>query len=249
LQFRNESQLPLRLGLVIDTSDSVTDRFRFEQAAAIKFLQRVVRDENDLSFVVGVNNSVLLVQDFTSDLHLMTKAVDELAPGGGTAVWDAVSFALEKLSARPETQPVARVLVVISDGEDNSSGVSLKEAIQQAQRGEVAVYTICTRDFGDDAQPSKTGEHALRTFSDLTGGAVFVPGSIRRLDSIFAELQQVIRGRYLVSYKPASFERNGRYRAIDITAAKDGHKLRVYARRGYYAASTHPRTPQADVTQ
>ena len=247
--FRNESQLPLRLGLVIDTSNSVTDRFHFEQAAAIKFLETVVTDKDDLSFVIGVNNSVLLVQDFTSDLQVIGKAINLLAPGGGTAIWDALSFASQKLASRPEPEPVARVLVVISDGEDNSSTVSLREAIQQAQRGDVAIYSICTRDFSDDALPSRTGEHALRTFSELTGGAAFVPGSIHRLTSSLSDLQQVIRSRYLISYKPAAFERDGKYHPIDITAAKDGHKLRVYARRGYYAEATQISTPQLEVTQ
>lgn len=247
--FRNESQLPLRLGLVIDTSNSVIDRFHFEEQAAIKFLEKVVIDKNDLSFVIGANNSVLLVQDFTSDLQSTSKAIGELAPGGGTAIWDAVSFAAAKLSDHPEVQPVAKVLVVISDGEDNSSAVTLKEAIEQAQRGDVAIYTVCTRDFSDDALPSKTGEHALRTFSELTGGAAFVPGSVHRLSSSLSDLQQVIRSRYMISYKPASFQRDGKYRSIDITAEKDGHKLRVYARRGYYASTAPPRAGEPVVSR
>ena len=107
--FRNEAQLPLRLGLIIDISNSVKDRFAFEQAAAAKFLNTVVTNKNDLAFLVGVNNSVLVVQDFTGDQKQMDRAVGELAPGGGTALWDAVSFAAEKLAKRPETQPVARI--------------------------------------------------------------------------------------------------------------------------------------------
>jgi VWFA-related protein len=81
------------------------------------------------------------------------------------------------------------------------------------------------------------GGHALRTLSELTGGAAFVPGSVKHLNRSFADLQQVIRGRYLVSYKPASFERDGRYRTLDVTAQKDGHPLKVFARRGYYASA------------
>jgi len=146
LAFRNESELPLRLGLVIDTSTSVQDRLGFEQAAAAKFLNTVVTSKNDLAFLVGVNNSVLVVQDFTADQQEMEHAVGELAPGGGTALLDAVAFAAEKLGRRPESQPVARILVVISDGEDNSSKISLKQAIAKAQQGEVAVYTVSTTD-------------------------------------------------------------------------------------------------------
>jgi Ca-activated chloride channel homolog len=235
-EFRNESQLPLRLGLVIDTSESVHDRFAFEQKAAIKFLERVVTDKDDLAFVVGVNNSVLMVQDFTAAHDRISHAVNQLAPGGGTALWEGVGFAAAKLASRPEVEPVARILVVISDGQDNSSSLSLKEAIGQAQRAEVAVYTVSTRDDDNEDANELTGDHALRVLSELTGGTAFRPGSLNRLNGSLADLQQVIRGRYLVSYKPASFRRDGRYRSIDITAEKDGHKLKVYARKGYYAS-------------
>jgi len=238
LGFRNESQLPLRLGLVIDTSGSVKDRLSFEQRAANKFLQTVCADSRDLGFVVGVNNSVLLAQDFTPDLTLMSRAVNELAPGGGTALWDAVAFAADKLSSRPDVAPVARVLVVISDGEDNSSGISLKQAIASSLRGEVVVYTVSTRSLTDDAPSSFLGGHALRTLSELTGGAAFVPGSLRRLNGSLADARQVIRGRYLVSYKPAAFQGDGRYRTIEVTAGKNGHQFKVIARKGYYASPT-----------
>ena len=241
LSFRNEAELPLRLGLIIDTSNSITSRFSFEQATATKFLQKVVTNKDDLAFVVGVNNSVLMVQDFTSDQNLISRAVNQLAPGGGTALWDAIAFAADKLSSHFEVQPVARILVVISDGQDNSSSLPLKEAIAAAQHGEVAVYTVSTRDDFNEQQSALIGDHALQAISELTGGAAFVPGSLRRLNGSFANLQQVIRGRYLVSYKPASFERNGQYRSIDIAAKKDGHPLKIYARKGYYAeAARYP---------
>ena len=239
LGFRNESQLPLRLGLIIDTSDSVHRRFAFEQEAASRFLERVVRQEDDLAFVVGVSNSVLLVQDFTNDLTLTAHGVNELAPRGGTALWDAVAFAAGKLASRPETQPVARVLVVISDGDDNSSSITLKEAIARAQNGEVAVYTVNSRNEQPD-DPGTVGDRALKTLSELTGGTPFKPGSINKLNHSLAQLQQVIRGRYLVTYRPALFERNDRYRTIDIAAQKDGRKLKVFARKGYYASGATP---------
>jgi VWFA-related protein len=240
LGFRNESQLPLRLGLVVDTSDSVRDRLSFEQAAASKFLEEVVAAKDDLAFVVGVANSVFLVQDFTADRSLSSHAIGQLAPGGGTALWDAVAFAADKLATHAEVQPVARILVVISDGEDNSSSLTLKQAIAKAQNGEVAVYTVSTRDGLAEKSSAQVGDHALQTLSELTGGAAFMPGSARHLDGSLAELQQVIRGRYLVSYKPASFERDGHYRTIDIEAQKDGRQLKVFARKGYYASAALP---------
>ena len=239
LAFRNESELPLRLGLVVDTSNSVKDRLGFEQAAAAKFLNTVVTNKNDLAFLVGVNNSVLVVQDFTADQREMEHAVGELAPGGGTALWDAVGFAAEKLGRRPESQPVARILVVISDGEDNSSKISLKQAIAKAQQGEVAVYTVSTRDRSHEEAAELVGDRALKTLSELTGGSAFRPVSVHGLNGSLGELQEVIRGRYLVSYKPSGFQLDGRYRAIDIKAEREGRKITVYARKGYYATPLH----------
>jgi VWFA-related protein len=240
LNFRNEKELPLRLALIVDTSSSVIDRFKFEQAAATQFLQKVVTGADDQAFVVGVNNSVLLVQDFTSDQDRLSHAIQELAPSGGTALWDAVNFAAEKLASRPDTQPVARVMVVISDGTDNSSSLTLKEAIGGAVHREIAIYTVSTRDALDERESAVLGDRALQTLSELTGGASYRPGSASKLQTSLSELQEVIRSRYLISYRPASFERDGRYRAIDITAEKNGHKLRVYARHGYYAGAAPP---------
>jgi VWFA-related protein len=235
LGFHNVTQLPLRIGLVIDMSNSITDRFSFEQNAASKFLE-VVTDKNDLSFVIGFNGSVLLVQDFTSDQTRSARALAQLAPGGGTALWDAVAFAADKLAA-PESQPVARVLVVISDGEDNSSRVSLQQAIWAAQRGQVAVYTVSTKEGSEEGSTPLLGNRALKTLSEQTGGATFTPGSLGGLTRSLADLQQVLRGRYLVYYKPSSSKPDGRYHAVDIKAEKDGHKLKVYARKGYYASA------------
>jgi VWFA-related protein len=240
IEFRNESQLPLRLGLVVDTSDSVKGRLSFEQKAAIKFLQDVLRDSRDLAFVVGVNNSVLMVQDFSSDQAQVAHAINQLAPGGGTSLWDAVAFASEKLGSRQESQPVARILVVVSDGQDNSSSTALKEAIASAVRNETVVYTVSTRELTDESSSSLIGDHALKTVSEQTGGAAFVPGSLHRLGGSLADVQQVIRGRYLLTYKPAGFEPNGSYRSINLSAERYGRHLRVFARKGYYASVSHP---------
>jgi VWFA-related protein len=179
---------------------------------------------------------VLLVQDFTSDQTRAARALAQLAPGGGTALWDAVAFAADKLAA-PESQPVARVLVVISDGEDNSSHVSLQQAMWAAQRGQVAVYTVSTKEGSEEGSSPLLGNRALKTLAEQTGGATFTPGSLRGLTRSLDDLQQVLRGRYMVYYKPSSSKPDGRYHAVDIKAEKDGHKLKVYARKGYYASA------------
>lgn len=238
LAFRNESQLPLRIGLIIDTSDSVKERLSFEQKAGANFVRSVLTDSRDLAFVIGVNNSVLLTQDFTSDWALTSRALNQLAPGGGTALWDAVAFAAEKMANHQDAQHVARVLVVISDGQNNSSNTTLKEAIVSAIKADVAVYTVSTRELTDESSSSMIGDHALRTLADLTGGAAFVPGYLRDLNGSLDEVKKIIRARYLVSYKPAAFDPDGRYRPIEVTAQRDGHYFKVFARKGYYASGT-----------
>lgn len=234
--FRSEAQLPLRLGLVIDTSDSISGRFAFEQGAADRFIRNVLTNHADLGFLVGFANSVLLVRDFTTENTRLADGIQQLAPAGGTALWDAVDFAARKLSSRNEPDAVARILIVISDGEDNSSSATLKEAIQSAQKGQVAVYTISTYEpTAQDGPSVPIGERALKVLAEQTGGASFVPGSIRTLSRSLDELQEVIRSRYLISYKPAHLQLNGSFRNIKLKAEKSGHKLHVYSRKGYYA--------------
>ena len=234
--FRNESELPLNLGLVIDTSASVKESFKFEQNAAINFLQRVMTSTNDSAFVIGFANSVLLVQDSTNNQNLISHAIGQLAPSGGTALWDAVSFAADKLRSQKEAHPVVKILVVISDGADNSSSETFKDAIKRVQDGEVIVYTVSTRDTNETDLESTVGDRAMKVLAQLSGGAAFTPDSVRGLNNSLAALQQVIRSRYLVSYKPTLFKRDGQYHAIDIAAEKNGRKLRVFARTGYFAA-------------
>jgi Ca-activated chloride channel homolog len=233
LAFRNQSELPLRLALLIDTSESVTGRFSFEQNSAANFLQKVSTNKEDLAFVVGFANQVLLVQDYTADQKQLSHGISELTPAGGTALWDAVTFAAQQLGNRAETAPVARILVVISDGEDNSSAASLKDAILAAERANVIVYTISTAETTLSPTGPPVGTKALKVLAEQTGGSSFVPGSAGNLKRGLADLQEVIRSRYLISYKPARFELDGHYRRIEVTTRRSGHKLRLYARKGY----------------
>jgi VWFA-related protein len=240
LGFRNESELPLRLGLVIDTSNSILNEFQFEQKAAASFVKQSLTGKRDSAFVVGFSNQVLLVQDFTNDSAKIAAGIDVLAPAGGTALWDAVKFASEKLGVLSEEHPVAKMLVVITDGENNSGNATLKEAIESAERHEVAIYTVSTRKLaGTNAfDPSaQIADGALKALAARSGGAIFFPDSLKDLDHQLAALQQVIRSRYLISYKPSHFIEDGSYRTIAVTAHKSGHKLRVYVRHGYFASS------------
>lgn len=237
LNFRTERDLPLRVGLVIDTSNSVTDRFRFEQAAASAFLQQVLNQPGDLAFVLGFSNKARLTQDFTHDPDLLGRGVQQLSIGGGTALYDAVSVASEKLRTHPEPDKVARILVVLSDGDNNTGTVNLSAAIDAAQQAEVPVYAISTNyNTNYEWKPSeKLGDSNLRKLAEETGGRLLHPGSPKGVPKAFAKIVEELRARYAVSYRPAGFTPDGHYRKIKIEARKNGYKLQIRARKGYYA--------------
>jgi len=229
--FHSETNLPLQAGLLIDASNSVRDRFKFEQESAIEFLNQTVRQHYDHAFVVGFDATPEVTQDFTDDSELLAHGVHELRPGGGTALFDAIYFACrDKLMKASKATPTRRALIVLSDGDDNLSHVTREEAIEMAQRAETIIYTISTNVSGTKG----SGDKILERIADATGGRAFFPFQIRDVANAFAEIQNELRSQYAVSYKPADFKSDGHYRTIEIVA-NDRKNLRVRARRGYYA--------------
>ena len=236
LQFIPQSRLPLRLGLLIDTSESVQERVTFEKRAAEKFIDRVLNKDSDLAFVEGFRDEATVAQDFTRDPVKLAEGIEKLTSGGsGTAIFDAVFQACWKLAAFPDQGRTARVLVVVTDGEDNSSHRSLKQAIEEAEAAGVTVYTVSTAEKVDD---DTDANRILKLLAERTGGESFFPGNLRSLDASLNELPTVIRSRYLIAYKAAGFKPDGRFRPIHVTAEKDGKRLHVQVRKGYYARAT-----------
>jgi VWFA-related protein len=237
--FRTQRELPLRVGLVIDTSDSVHSRFRFEQQAAIAFLRQVISRNDDLAFVVGFNNSIEVTQDFAGDHELLSQGVERLKIGGGTAMYNAVYESCEKLTRHPEKDIVARVMVILSDGQNNSGKVTLDQAIKAAEDTDVTIYSISTN-FDSTTDPehqysAQEGNNNLRKLAEQTGGRVLFPGGAKEVGKAFAKIGEELRSRYAISYRPADFASDGRYRKINIEAHKSGEKLHIRARKGYYA--------------
>jgi len=233
LEFIPQSQLPLRLGLLVDTSDSVENRAPFEKQAARKFLQQMITGQSDLAFIAGFNSSVSVAQDFTADSNALADGVDKVGNRGtSTSIFDAIEYGCWKLAAYPDEDRVAKVLVVLTDGEDNSSHRSLKQIIEFAEDAGVTVYTVNT---GIDLDTQTDAARILKTIAEGTGGEAIFPENLRDLDRYLSKLPELIRGRYLIAYKPAHFVPDGKYRSVQISAAKDGKRLQVRARRGYYA--------------
>ncbi len=229
--FHAETNLPLQVGLLIDASNSVRDRFKFEQESAIEFLNQTVHIGIDHAFVVGFDATPEVTQDFTDNTESLAHGVRELRPGGGTALYDALYFACrDKLLKASKATPYRRAIILLSDGDDNLSHVTMGEAIEMAQRAETIVYTISTNVSGTKGN----GDKILERIADATGGHAFFPFQIRDVVNAFAEIQDELRSQYAVSYKPADFRADGHYRTIEIVA-NDRKNFRVRARRGYYA--------------
>ena len=230
VNFRQQTDLPLQLGLLIDTSGSVHGRFQFEQDAAIGFLQHTIRPHYDRVFVIGFSSHSHVAQDFTDNVSLLSAGIQRLENGGGTALYDAVySSCKERLLKDDSDRPVRRALVVVSDGEDNQSEHSRAQAIEMAQRAQVIIYTIST----DDSGLILRGDKILEQLADATGGRAFFPYKMKDIKNSFSAIEDELRSQYVVAYHPADFDADGRYRSIEITSLKKD--LQVRARKGYFA--------------
>ena len=230
LNFRRETDLPVHLGLLIDVSGSVHGRFDFEQNAATSFLQHSIRAGFDKAFIVGFNTQSQMSQDFTDNVELLSAGVHKLQDGGGTALYDAIYRACKDkfLKDRPD-HPARKAIVVVSDGEDNQSEFTRAQAIEMAQRAEVIIYAIST----DDSGLILRGDKVLSQIAEATGGRAFFPFKMKDITHSFAAIEDELRSQYIVSYKPADFDADGRYRSIEISALKKD--LQVRARKGYFA--------------
>ena len=230
ISFEPQTNLPLRVGLLIDASNSIRDRFLFEQQATEQFLQAIIRPNTDKAFVLAFDEVSEVTQDFTSEMDKLRSGIRVIRPGGGTAMWDAVFYACrDKMMKEKNGTPVRRAIILVSDGDDNQSRVLRQEAIEMAQRAEVIIYTVST----NLSNIHDTGDHNLQALADATGGRAFYPYKLQDLSDDFNEIQGELRSQYSVSYKPDDFVANGQFRSIQIIP--ENKKLKVRARKGYFA--------------
>ena len=231
VQFTQETDLPLRVGLLVDTSNSIRDRFKFEQEAAIEFLRAIIRPGKDMVFLMSYDTNVELVQDSTDDVEKLTKGIRSLKAGGGTSLYDAMyQAARDKFLHSPETESVRRVLIVIGDGDDNNSRASREETLAMAQRAEATVFTIGTNISGQELP----GDKVLMRFSSETGGRSFFPFRLQDMTTSFQNITQELRSQYSLIFKPTT-PRDGQFHLIQVASNRKGVKVR--ARKGYFAAS------------
>src|SRR5262252_7954070 len=256
--FSKQSDLPLRIGMLLDTSNSIRDRIKFEQDAADNFLFSVMRHGKDEAFVMTFDDEPQTIQPFTADTGVLRDKIDRTRAGGGTAVYDAIYQACFQELSHPPRPPgdqpdvVRRVMILISDGEDNLSTHTRAEAIEMAQRSSVVIYTISTSTQWvtlDDPSKEKTGnrkyhltegDKILQDLAEETGGRSFYPYHVDDLDQSFQDIGDELRNQYSLAYNPSNHAYDGRYHKIKIeTPDHKGYQVR--ARRGYFARTDTPK--------
>lgn len=229
--FRQQINLPLRVGIVIDASTSIRTRFQFEQQSAIEFLLQIMKARSDRSFVMGFDVTPTVTADWTNNIDALETGINRLRPGGGTAMFDAVYTACRDklLDVSRGQEPVRRAMILISDGDDNQSRVHLDEAIKMCQRAETIVYAIST-----NWTPSRgRGDDVLRQLAVDTGGQVFFPPSVDEMSNSFKNIEEELRSQYALTYVPADFKPNGQFRPIYLYCNDRRYVART--RKGYFA--------------
>src|SRR3984893_237065 len=254
--FSRQTDLPLRIGLLMDTSNSIRDRLKFEQDAATSFLFSVIRHTKDQAFVMTFDDEPAILQGFTDDAGRLRDEIVKTRAGGGTAVYDAIYNACQKELSHPPRPPgdqpdvVRRVMILISDGEDNLSNHTRSEAIEVAQRTSVVIYTISTSTQWiqlSQTDPAKAanrkihltdGDKILQDVAEETGGRAFYPYHVDDLDQSCQDIGDELRNQYSIAYIPTNSQLHGRYHKIRIEVPE--HKgYQVRARRGYFAKANN----------
>ena len=254
VSFAQPTDLPLRIGMVLDTSNSIREHLKFEQDAAIDFIFNALRRGTDQAFLMTFDDGPQLIKAFTGDSGDLRDTILKQRAGGGTSLYDAVYAASEillnksPLPAGPNSD-VRRVLVVISDGDDNSSTRSRGEAVEMAQRAGVIIYAISTStqwvDVGDEHDASQRpdrkyakneGDRVLEQLAQETGGRAFFPYRVDDLGQSFLDIGDELRHQYALAYSPGGRGPDGKYHTIRIQVSRKD--LIVRTRKGYYSVPT-----------
>jgi VWFA-related protein len=226
--FSIETDLPLQIGLLIDTSASVRTKLGFEKAAATNFVRSVMRPQ-DQTLLVEFDSGVTLINDFTTKPAEIADKLQKLRAGGGTALLDAVyAVSRDKMGSAN----VRKTIILVSDGADLNSKRSVREAVEMAQSSGVTVYGIGTNRFG--ASGNKKGEAMLNELAKKTGGRAFFPYSSERMEDAFQLIDDELRSRYSLTYIPENKDRDGKFRKLKVKLEK-GKKYKLRYREGYFA--------------
>lgn len=225
----SHAETPVRLVMLFDNSDSIRSSREFEKQAAIRFFKSVLRPV-DQAAIYSVGTVFDLVQPLTNDVQKLVRTIEHFdKPEGATKLMDAMAHAAEYL----RLMPGRKVLVIVSDGSDTISDLTYDETLRRIIAADCQVYAVQTGVFESANLYDLMAVRRLETFSDRTGGAVYVPKNTAELDSAFAQISADLAQQYVLSYYPTDEGRDGRFRVINLRV-KTRPNLRVRARRGYY---------------
>lgn len=236
LSIAKQEDVPVSMGLVIDNSGSMRDKRAKVNAAALTLVQ--ASNPNDEAFVVNFNDDYYLdtEHDFTADINEMKQALERIDARGSTALYDAVIGSLDHLKKAHRDK---KVLLVVTDGEDNESRHKLEDVIQEAEKSDALIYTIGLLNE-ESKRSARNARKALLDMSEATGGMAFFPEAVGDTEAICQQIAHDIRNQYTLGYYPTNAKRDGTFRAVrvEITPPRGRGKLSVRTRAGYYAKAT-----------
>lgn len=227
--FRHED-VPVSLGLVIDNSASMRPMREQVATAAVALVQ--ASNPDDEVFVINFEETPSLDADFTNDLGKLKTALARLNTRRGTAMYDAVAAGIEHVKGREKKDK--KVILVVTDGNDNSSLTRLDRLIAMAQKGDVIIYAVGLLDE-DLPRESEKARRALDALTKATGGQAYYPKAVEEVQRIAPQIAHEIRNQYILTYSPSNQEADGTYRKIELRVDVPGAEVRT--RAGYYAAS------------
>jgi VWFA-related protein len=226
--FRRED-IPVSLGIIIDNSGSMRDKKSRVAAAALNLVR--ASNPQDEVFIVNFNDDAYLDQPFTSNIKKMEEALDRMETKGGTAMRDAISMSMDYLKGKAKKDK--KVLVVITDGNDNTSNINLEDLMRKAQQSDVLIYSIGILSE-EEPRESKKAKRALHDLAIASGALDFYPKDLEEVDKEVPEIAHEIRNQYTLAYSPLNPALDGTFRKISVTVNAPGHPT-VRSRNGYYA--------------
>lgn len=234
-----QEDVPVSVGLVIDNSGSMRDKRPQVNAAALTFVQ--TSNPQDEAFVVNFNDDYYLdtEHDFTSDIEEMKAALERIDARGSTALYDAIIGSLDHLKKGHKDK---KVLLVITDGEDDFSHHTLADTIVEARHSDAIIYAIGVYGSDDTKSDKRKAQRALEQLADATGGAAFFPEDVSDTEAICTQIAQDIRHQYTLAYYPTNAAQDGTFRSVvvQVLPPRGMGKLTVRTRSGYYAHQAAP---------
>lgn len=228
--FKRED-LPVSVGIIVDNSGSMRDKRKGVSAAALKFVRS--SNPNDEVFIINFNDEAFLDADFTDSIRLLEEALEKIDARGGTGLYDALDLSLDHIKKGKEDK---KVLLVITDGEDNASRLALEVTVKTVQQSGVMIYTVGLLG-GENAGSARRAKRALEEISKAAGGLAFFPNNVEEVQTIATQIANDIRNQYVLAYNPSNrvLDRGFRKIEVRIAAPQKLGKLSVRTRSGYYA--------------